>query len=146
MKAAQPTGCAREGVGLAAVMARPVHNSTFPPRLVELRCTVFHLIRLIFQLKVPFFNPIYTSRGLYLFSTSCGPDLYSDFRSPFCTISSNGALESPCCFCLQKKMLNGANPFDSAHEAQMAHFKTSGIPGTLLHFLVLKTLLGFKQE
>ena len=27
---------------------------------------------------------------------------------------------------LQKKMLNRANPFDSAHEAQTVYFKTSG--------------------
>ena len=43
-------------------------------------------------------------------------------------------------------MLNGDNPFDTAHEAQTAHFKISGTLATLLHFLTLQTLLGFKQE
>ena len=43
-------------------------------------------------------------------------------------------------------MLNGANPFDTAHEAQMAQIKISGKLATLLHILVLQKLLGFKQE
>ena len=51
--------------------------------------------------------------------------------------SANGALESPCSFCLQKKMLNRANPFDTAHEAQTAHFKTSGTLATLVHLYLL---------
>ena len=60
--------------------------------------------------------------------------------------SVNCALESPCCFCLQKKMLNGARPFDIGHEAKMAHIKTLEMLLTLLHFLTLHTVLYLKQE
>ena len=60
--------------------------------------------------------------------------------------SANGALESLCSFHLQKKMLNGAIHFDTAHEAQTAHFKTSGTLATLVHLLDLQIFLGFKQE
>ena len=60
--------------------------------------------------------------------------------------SANGALESPCSFHLQKKMLNCANPFDATYEAQTAHFKISGTLVTLVHLLDLQTFFGFKHE
>ena len=43
-------------------------------------------------------------------------------------------------------MLNGANPFDIVQEAQMAHFKISGIVDSFTHLLDLQTVLGFKYE
>ena len=56
-------------------------------------------------------------------STIVVPSFPIYFSSSFFS-SANGDLESPCSFCLQKKLANGANPFDTAHEAQTAHFKT----------------------
>ena len=67
------------------------------------------------------------------------------FSSSFFS-SASRALESPCCFCLKKNMLDGANPFDTIHEVQTAYFKTLGTPATLLHLHDLQMLFGFKQE
>ena len=64
------------------------------------------------------------------------------FSSSFFS-SANVALESPCSFRLQKKMLNEAKPFYTAHEAQTAHLKISGTLTTLFHLLDLQLLLGF---
>ena len=60
--------------------------------------------------------------------------------------SGKGALESPCSFCLQKKMLNCAKPFDVTHKAQMAHFNTLGTIVLFEHLLDLQTDLDVKQE
>ena len=68
------------------------------------------------------------------------------YFSSFLFSSANGALESQCYFRLHKKMLKGANPFDTAHEVQTAHFKTSGTLAILVHLLDLQIFLGFKQE
>ena len=43
-------------------------------------------------------------------------------------------------------MLNDTNPFDSAHEAQMAHFKISGTIDSFAHILDLQIFFGFKHE
>ena len=43
-------------------------------------------------------------------------------------------------------MLNRANPFDTAHDAQTKHFKTSGTLATFVHILDLQIFLGLKNE
>ena len=55
------------------------------------------------------------------------------------------ALESPCCFYLQKNTLNGDNPFDSAQDARTAHFRTSGTLPVFKHFLPLHTVIDLRQ-
>ena len=74
-----------------------------------------------------------------------GSSLPIYFSSSF-LMSDGGSLESAWIFCLQKKILNAAKPFDSAQDAQIAHFRSSGTPLTLKHFFPFHTVFGFKHE